>query len=75
MKVLFLDVDGVITYADGSGRLCEEKLERRQTKGDDEFGEEPQPTGWIGGTLERDDATTSDEDPDSDTDPETNDET
>lgn len=30
MKVLFLDVDGVITYADGSGRLCEEKLERLQ---------------------------------------------
>ena len=30
MKVLFLDVDGVITYADGTGRLCEEKLERLQ---------------------------------------------
>jgi len=28
MKVLFLDVDGVITVADGSGRLCEDKLER-----------------------------------------------
>ena len=28
--MLFLDVDGVITYADGTGRLCEEKLERLQ---------------------------------------------
>ena len=26
--MLFLDVDGVITVADGSGRLCEDKLER-----------------------------------------------
>ena len=30
MKVLFLDVDGVITVADGTGRLCEDKLERLQ---------------------------------------------
>ena len=28
MKVLFLDVDGVITVADGTGRLDEDKLEQ-----------------------------------------------
>ena len=30
MKVVFLDVDGVITVADGTGRLDENKLEQLQ---------------------------------------------
>lgn len=43
-----------------------EKLERRMNKGAD-VDEEPQPTGWIGGTLERDGDSTSNGDPESNT--------
>lgn len=31
MKVLFLDVDGVLTIPDGSGRLDDAKMRRLQT--------------------------------------------
>jgi hypothetical protein len=42
-----------------------EKLERRLNKGGD-ADEEPQPTGWIGGTFDEDDDSTPDDEFDSD---------
>jgi hypothetical protein len=44
-----------------------EKLERRLNKGG-QLDEEPQPTGWVGGTLDRDDGPALADDSESDTD-------